>query len=98
MMEAQYQFALRYKDWTVEDWKNVIWSDKTSVILNSRRGKVRVWRQPNEVFIKSTIRCRFVGAIEFMFWGCFSYNKKGPFHIWRNETAKEKKECVEDLA
>ncbi len=98
MMEARYQFALRYKDWTVEQWKDVIWSDETSVILNSRRGRVRVWRQPHEVFVKFNVRRRFVGAMEFMFWGCFSYDKKGPYHIWRTETAKEKKACAEDLA
>ena len=67
MMEARYQFALRYKDWTIEDWKNVIWSDETSVILNSRRGKIRSWRQPHEIFVKTTVRRRFVGAMEFMF-------------------------------
>ena len=27
-----------------------------------------------------------------MFWGCFSYNYKGPCHIWQKEIAKEKKE------
>ncbi len=97
MMKARYQFALRYKDWTIEDWKRVIWSDETSVILNSRRGKVRVWRQPNEIFVKSAVRRRFVGAMEFMFWGCFSYDKKGLYHIWKAETAKEKEECAETL-
>ena len=25
-----------------------------------------------------------------MFWGCFSYDKKGPMHIWSTETAQEK--------
>ena len=25
-----------------------------------------------------------------MFWGCFTYDSKGPCHIWRLETAKEK--------
>ena len=67
IMEARYQFALRYKDWIIEDWKRVIWSDETSVILNSRRRRVRVWRQPNEIFVKSNVRRRFVGAMEFMF-------------------------------
>lgn len=33
-----------------------------------------------------------------MFWGCFSYNKKGLYYIWQAKTAKEKKECAEDLA
>ena len=68
------------------------------MILNSRRGRVRVWRQPHEVFVKFNVRRRFVGAMKFMFWGCFSYDKKGPYHIWRTETAKEKKTCAEDLA
>jgi hypothetical protein len=27
-----------------------------------------------------------------MFWGCFSYNKKGPCYIWEDKTPKEKKE------
>lgn len=40
--EARYQMALRFKDWTLEDWKNVIFSDETSVILGYQRGKVRV--------------------------------------------------------
>lgn len=30
-----------------------------------------------------------------MFWACFSYDKKGPCHIWGEETAKEKKEAKE---
>jgi hypothetical protein len=28
-----------------------------------------------------------------MFWGCFTYDKKGPFHIWTPETKKEKEEA-----
>ena len=81
MKEARYQFALRHKDWTLEDWKRVIWSDETSVILNSRRGRIRQWRQPNEAYNQACIRRRYVKAMEFMFWGCFSYDKKGPCHI-----------------
>ena len=28
-----------------------------------------------------------------MFWGCFSYDKKGPCHIWQPETATERKKA-----
>ena len=28
-----------------------------------------------------------------MFWGCFLYNKKGPYHIWQLETAAERKKA-----
>jgi hypothetical protein len=33
-----------------------------------------------------------------MWWSAFSYNKKGPFHIWEEETKAEKKPCEKDLA
>jgi transposase len=42
MMEARYHFAMRYKDWTLDDWMNIIWSDETSVVLGHRRGGDRV--------------------------------------------------------
>ena len=32
-----------------------------------------------------------------MFWGSFLYNKKGLCHIWKTETAKEKKEADTEL-
>lgn len=32
-----------------------------------------------------------------MFWGCFSYDKKGPCHCWGPETAKQKKLAKEEI-
>ena len=32
-----------------------------------------------------------------MFWGCFSYDKKGPCYIWKAETAAQKKAADTDL-
>jgi len=29
-----------------------------------------------------------------MFWGCFSYEKKGPCHCWAPETAQEKRDAA----
>ena len=33
-----------------------------------------------------------------MFWGSFSYDKKGPCYIWRPGTAQEKKTADKELA
>ena len=41
--------------------------------------------------MKSCIRQCWKKCTEFMFWGCFSYDKKGPCHIWQRETTKDKK-------
>ena len=56
MMQARFKFALRYEHWTIEDWKKVIWMDKTSVLLEARRGKVRVWRTSKETFSPTVVR------------------------------------------
>jgi transposase len=90
MMEDRYKWCCDHEHWTLDDWKNVIWSDETSVVLNHRRGGYRVWRKTDKAFVRSCIRERWKGYSEFMFWGCFSYDKKGPCHCWLPETKQEK--------
>jgi transposase len=94
MRQERLQWCLEHKDWTLEDWKLVIWSDETSVILLHRRGGYRIWRTKDEAFVRSCIRERWKGSSEFMFWGCFSYDQKGPCHCWLPETAQEKAQSV----
>jgi len=97
MKEARLQFALKYEHWTIEDWKAVIWSDETGVVLGHRRGGYRLWRLASEKVNKTAIRPRFPKATEFMFWGAFSYDRKSPCHIWKPETAAEKKASKREL-
>lgn len=33
-----------------------------------------------------------------MFWGCLSWDKKGPCHIWTTETAQERKQADKEFA
>jgi transposase len=97
MKEARYQFALRFEDWGLEEWKDVIWTDETSIILGHRRGQWRVWRSPADRFKPSVVRNRWKGASEFMFWGSFSYDRKGPCHIWQVETAKQRRDAQNEI-
>jgi hypothetical protein len=92
------KWCLDHEHWTLEDWKNVIWTDETSVQLGSVRGKRRVWRRADEAFHPHVITRRWKGFSELMWWSAFSYNKKGPYHIWEDETKEEKEECIKDLA
>lgn len=92
MKDERLQWCLTYRDWTLEDWKNVIWTDETSVVLLHRRGGYRIWRSKHEAFLRSCIRERWKGNSELMFWGCFSYDKKGPCHCWLPETAAERRD------
>jgi transposase len=97
MKEARLRFCQEHKDWTLEDWKNVIWTDETLVCLSHRRGGVRVWRTKADKYDPTVVRPRWHGASEFMFWGCFSYDKKGPCHIWKPETAQERKAAQKQI-
>lgn len=98
MMADRLRFAKDHEHWTLEDWKNVIWTDETSVVLLHRRGGYRVWRTKDEAFLKSCIRERWKGYTEFMFWGSFTYDKKGPCHIWGPETKQEKEAAEKAIA
>jgi hypothetical protein len=91
---VRWAFCKKYEDWTLEHWKDVIWSDETSVTMGGQRGRIRVWRLHSEAYNYHCIKRRWKGFKEFMFWGCFSYDKKGPCHIWEDETEKEKKEAI----
>lgn len=95
--EARLQFALRHRYWKLDDWKTVIWSDETSVVLGQKRGGNRLWRTTDQATHTQCIRRRWKEFSKFMFWCCFSYDKKRPCHIWEVETAQEKKNAQEEI-
>ena len=41
------QFARRYRHWTVDQWKKVVWSDESPFVLRCQR-RSYVWRRRNE--------------------------------------------------
>ena len=90
-MAARYAFALLIKKWTIKDWKKVIQIDKILVLLESRCGKVRVQWTAKEKYNPTIVRNCWKGFLEFIFQGCFTYNKKGLYHIQEKETPAEKK-------
>jgi transposase len=96
--DARYRFCLAILHWTLEDWKNVIFSDETSVQLGTVRGNQRIWRSVSERHHAHCVRSRWKGRKEFMFWGCFRWAEVGPFLIWGEESAKAKHEAIVELA
>ncbi len=58
---------------------------------------MRVWRTRDEAYNVHCIRRRWKCFKQFMFWACFSYDEKGPCHVWEEETATEKKEAKEQM-
>ena len=43
--QRRLAFALKYRNWTVEDWKRVIGSDETKINRFGSDGRQWVWKQ-----------------------------------------------------
>ena len=41
--KARLEFAERNLEWTIEDWKKVVWSDETKINRFGSDGKDQVW-------------------------------------------------------
>ena len=54
--KKQLAFALKYQEWTVEDWKRVIWSDETKINRIGSDGREWVWKQAGEGLIDREIK------------------------------------------
>ena len=46
--QRRLRFARYYENWTVEDWKRMLWSDETKINCIGSDGKVYVWKQQGE--------------------------------------------------
>ncbi len=43
--KRRLQFTQAHQNWTIEDWKNVAWSDESRFLLRHSDGRVRIWRK-----------------------------------------------------
>lgn len=58
--KARYAWAKEKVNWTVDDWKKIIWSDETKILLFGSDGITRVWRKAGERYnakcLKPTVK------------------------------------------
>lgn len=71
------RFARNHVNWTVDDWKKVLFSDETRISLSSPDGRERVWRRRGERFAQACFspRVPFCGG-SVMFWGGIHYDAR----------------------
>ncbi len=72
------QFAQSHQNWTIEDWKNVAWSDESRFLLQHSDGRVRIWRKEHGSIMPclngSGWWCNGVGYIFLAYFGPLSTN------------------------
>ena len=76
--KARLDFAYAHKDWTIEDWKRVIWSDETKINRLGSDGRKWVWKKPGEGLsdrlVEGTVK---FGGGSIMIWGCMTWEGIG---------------------
>ncbi len=70
--KRRIQFAQAHKNWTIEDWKNVAWSDESRFLLRHSDGRVRIWHKEHESMDPSCLVSMVQAAAGgVMVWGYF---------------------------
>jgi transposase len=71
-------WAISHQDWTVEDWKVVVWSDETKINRLGSDGRKWVWKLPGETLndrlVEGTLK---FGGGSLMMWGCMAWEGVG---------------------
>lgn len=76
---SRLAWALKYKDWTEEEWEGVIFSDECSVEKSKAGQTDWVYARPNERYHKDCIQGVTKGpGIKLMVWSCIWGGNKGP--------------------
>ncbi len=77
--KRRLQFTQAHQNWTIEDWKNVSWSDESRFLLRHSDGRVRIWHKEHESMdpscLVSTVQADGGGV---MMWGIFSMHTLVP--------------------
>jgi hypothetical protein len=90
----RYEIALSRKDWGLAEWRTIIFSDEASIIVSAKRGQQNLSRTSVEQYHPDCIERRYNNYSEAMFWGCFTYDHKGPCHIYYPETPEQREEYL----
>ena len=77
--QDRLKFARYHENWTVEDWKRVLWSDETKINRIGSDGQVYVWKKKGEPLSDRTTTptVKHGGGNNLMVWGCMGWNGVG---------------------
>ena len=87
------EFARRHRDWTIDDWKRVLWSDESPYTISSQTRQY-VWRTPQDNYSPRCLQGTVKHGKKVMVLGCFSWHGLGALHNIKGILKKEKYRCV----
>ena len=80
VVNERFQWAMKYKDFTAEDWSYICFTDEVSVEKNDDVTDVWVFRRlgERERCLPEQVKPKARNSVSLMLWGCFAGCFKGP--------------------
>jgi transposase len=82
-------FAKKYQSWTLEQWRNVLWTDESSFEKGKASRRIHAWRTKDEAnnlaCCTSTFRS---GRFSVMVWGGIMHGKKTDLAVFEQGVRK----------
>ena len=78
-MRARVKWAREHLGWTNDDWRHVVWSDESPIVLRSAR-RFRVWTRPGERCDPRCMKSTVKHSKKINVWGCFAAHSVGRLH------------------
>ena len=77
-VKERMDFAIAHQDWTLEDWKKVVWSDETKINRLGSDGRKWVWKKAGEGLSERLVNgTKKFGGGSLMMWGCMLWDGVG---------------------
>ena len=81
-VEARLHWALKHINWSLDEWKRVIWSDESSIWVGVNPRRQWVVRPSGERLNRKYVKKTFKSAqVKVMVWACFTDERLGPMII-----------------
>ena len=76
-LAGRLAFAKKHENWTLNDWKKVLWTDEVSFEKGKNTRRIRVWRRILEEYLPQCLVPSFKSnRSSVMIWGGIMYGKK----------------------
>lgn len=90
MKKTRFEWAKTFKNWTVDDWSQVIFSDESKFNLFGSDGNKYVRRRKGERYNENCTLKTVKHSPYVMVWGCITYHGVGELLILRGSVNTEK--------